>query len=129
MQGAQLLAQHAVNVPPGIAVTKVEDVAAAAKEMAGGDGEVRKEKNGGVDGKGMGGWGWGWGAGGGGAWLARASVDRAARRAGWWPTWRARHSTRPTPANLTSVSPPLYHTTTPKKKKKKKKTLQVVVKA
>jgi len=28
-------------VPPGIAVTKVEDVAAAAKEMAGDDGEVK----------------------------------------------------------------------------------------
>ena len=40
-QGAQLLAQHGVNVPPGIAVTKVEDVAAAAKEMAGDDGEVK----------------------------------------------------------------------------------------
>jgi len=43
-QGAQLLAKHGVNVPPGIAVTKVEDVAAAAKEMAGDDGEVRMWK-------------------------------------------------------------------------------------
>ena len=41
LQGAQLMSQYGINVPPGIAVKSVDEVASAAKKMASPDGEVR----------------------------------------------------------------------------------------
>lgn len=40
-QGAQIMSQYGVNVPPGIPVFKVDQVAEAAKKMADEAGEVR----------------------------------------------------------------------------------------
>ena len=41
MQGAELMSKYGVNVPPGIPVFKLDEVKAAAEEMASPDGEVR----------------------------------------------------------------------------------------
>lgn len=40
MQGAQILSQHGVNVPPGLPVFSLAEVTQAAEEMASPDGEV-----------------------------------------------------------------------------------------
>ena len=39
-QGAELMSKYGVNVPPGIPVFKLDEVKAAAEEMASPDGEV-----------------------------------------------------------------------------------------
>ena len=40
LQGAELMGKHGINAPPGIAVSKIEDLMPAAKKMADSDGEV-----------------------------------------------------------------------------------------
>lgn len=39
-QGAELMSQYGINVPPGIAVTKLDEVLPAAKKMANKQNEV-----------------------------------------------------------------------------------------
>ena len=41
VQASELMGQYGINVPPGIAVKKIEDLLPAAKKMADSDGEVR----------------------------------------------------------------------------------------
>lgn len=40
MQGAQLMSEYGINVPPGIAVSKLQDVVPAAQKMADSEGKV-----------------------------------------------------------------------------------------
>ena len=40
LQGAELMGKHRINVPPGMAIQKIEDLLPAAKMMADSDGEV-----------------------------------------------------------------------------------------
>ncbi len=42
MQGAQIMSQYGINVPPGIPVFKVDEVPAAAEKMKDENGEVRR---------------------------------------------------------------------------------------
>ena len=41
LQGAQLMSEYGINVPPGIPVFTLDEVAPAAKKMADKDGMVR----------------------------------------------------------------------------------------
>ena len=40
IQGAELMSQYGINVPPGIAIKSLDEVQSAAQKMASPDGEV-----------------------------------------------------------------------------------------